>query len=173
MSVTDREQRSVPLLTIAAVVLVGLAAAAVLFVSGGETLASNEVALPDLEESQYGVVYLEDYNVFVVATDKGPIALVGDAQHVPDDPVWYCPLSDWFEGPYHGARFDRLGRYANGPPRSDMDRVALEITDETIIVDVDTVIASTGRSPVADPPKGPNCGGLSDDPGFFPAVPLQ
>ena len=152
-----------------AAVLAGLVAAVVLVLADGGTLASNAVSMSELEDSPYGVVNLEDHNIFVVATEDGPIALVGDAQHVANDPVWYCPLSDLFEGPYHGGRFDRRGRYASGPPHRDMDRVAVEITGGTVIVDLGNISVSPGRSLVVDPAKGPSCGGTPEQPGFFSA----
>ena len=62
-----------------AAVLAGLVAAVVLVLADGGTLASNAVSMSELEDSPYGVVYLEDHNIFVVATEDGPIALVGDA----------------------------------------------------------------------------------------------
>lgn len=160
-------------LVAALIVAAGLIAVVAVAVLDSASPASNEVPVSELEDSRYGVVYLEEHNIFVVDTDDGPIALVGDAQHVPDDPVWYCPSSDWFEGPYHGARFDRLGRYAAGPADSDMDRVASRITDRVIVVELDGVIESAGRSRVADPSKGPSCDGAPEQPGFFPPTPID
>ena len=134
---------------------------------------SVTVSARSLEESQYGVIYLEDRNVFVVATDDGPIALLDDAQNAAGDRVRYCPLRDYFEGPRFGGKFDRLGRYAAGPARRDMDRVTLEVTNGEILLRVDEIVESSGRSPFADPPKGPHCAGLSDDPGFFLPQPFE
>ena len=100
-----------------------------------------------LEESDYGVVYLEAHNIFVVATDDGPLALVGDVPHsVVEDRVRYCPLSDYFSSSSLGASFDRFGRYADGPGSRDLDRVALEIADGRIIVLTDEVTISEGGS---------------------------
>ena len=69
MSVTEHDRRSVPMLAIAIAVLVGLAAVGVLFVWDGGTLVSNAVSLSDLEDSEFGVVYLEEHNMFGVASD--------------------------------------------------------------------------------------------------------
>lgn len=152
------------------VVAAGLAAllaiGVVLWASKG-TDADNVVSVRAVEDSEHRVIYLEEYSVFVVATDGGPIALMDDAQHAGGDRVRYCPSSGRFEGPRFGARFDRLGRYAAGPAQTDLDRVVVEISDGEIIVHVGEVRAATGRSLSADAPKGPACESFADDPGFF------
>ena len=156
---------------VATAVVVGLVVAAVLVVSSDDPGADNEVSVRALDESEYGVVYLEAHGVFVVASDDGPVALTDDAQHVAGDLVRYCPLDASFYG-YHGGRFDRLGRYIDGPPNSDMDRVTAEVTGEMIVVHVDQVVPSLGRSPSADRRTGPICEDLSGDPGFFLPQPM-
>ena len=150
-----------------AALLVGLAVIVVLFVWLTSPDAGTTVSIQTLEDSANGVVYLEAPNVFIVATDDGPIALVGDAPHQLDDRLRYCPLRDYFEGPGLGGQFDRLGRYADGPGSRDMDRVAVKVDDGAIVVLTDEITVSAGRSPFHDPPKGPHCQGLSDEPGFW------
>lgn len=169
MSLTERERRPVPVAAITIAVLVGLAAVGVLFVWDGGTLVSNAISLSDLEDSEFGVVYLEEHNVFVVASDDGPLALLDDAQHAAGDRVRYCPSSGLFEGPRFGATFDREGRYVGGPAQTDLDRVAVEVTESVIAVDTDLVIAATERSRFADAATGGKCTGLADDPGFMSA----
>ena len=160
-----------PVVAVVTAVLMGLVVAAVLFIDSDEPGAENEVSVKVLDESEYGVVYLEAHRVFVVASDDGPVALSDDAQHVPGDFVRYCPLSETFVG-LHGGLFDRLGRYIDGPPNRDMDQVTVEVTGEMIVVHVDQVVPSVGRSPSPDGRKGPHCEDLSDDPGFFRPQPV-
>ena len=143
-----------PVVGVVAAVVVGFVAVAVIFVWLDGPDADNEVSVGALEESDYGVVYLEAHNIFVVATDDGPLALVGDVPHsVVEDRVRYCSLSDYFRSPGLGASFDRLGRYADGPGFRDLDRVALEIADGRIVVLTDGVTISEGRSTSHDPRK--------------------
>ena len=119
----------------------------------------------DIEDE--GVVYLEEENLFVVATGDDILGLVGDAQHVEDDRVLYCGSSDGFEGPRHGERFDRTGRYRGGPGAVDMDRVPVRVEGATVSVNPSKVIAATTRSEGASPPSGPQCLGEEDPVGFF------
>ena len=167
-SLDGRGKRTGPIAGVVTAVLVGFVAVALIFVWLNEPGADNEVSIRALEESDYGVVYLEAHNIFVVATDDGPLALVGDVPHsVVEDRVRYCPLSDYFRSSSLGASFDRFGRYADGPGSRDLDRVALEIADGRIIVLTDEVTISEGRTASHDPAKGPACGHVADDPGFW------
>lgn len=115
------------------------------------------------------VTFVEDANVFVVALDGSIVGLVGRAQHLDDDPVWYCATSDGFEGPFHGESFDRLGRYRSGPGSRDMDRVEIRIESDVVFVKPSLIIESVGRSEGALPATGSRCEGPEYPPGFFPA----
>lgn len=123
-------------------------------------------SISSIEEA--GVTFVENANVFVVTEDGSVIGLVGSAQHLDDDPVWYCASSDGFEGPFHGELFDRTGRYRGGPGSRDMDRVEIRIESDVVLVNPSRVIESAGRSEDALPATGPHCEGPEDPPGFFP-----
>ena len=122
-------------------------------------------SVDDVEERV--VVYLEDENVFVVASDEGILGLLGEAQHVEDDRVLYCASSDGFEGPQHGERFDRNGRYRTGPGSVDMDRIQVRVQGATVSVNPSMVIAATARSQEAAPAIGSPCLGLERPAGFY------
>ncbi|HEX9891288.1 MAG TPA: hypothetical protein VGB28_04445 [Actinomycetota bacterium] len=138
------------------VLLVGLIVVAVmssLLRSGWDTVGTVEAA------RAAGVVYREDLRLFVVWEEPKPVALLPDAQHVAGDRVLFCESSGWFVGP-HGEMFDRLGRYADGPASSDMDRVAVRIRDGLVQVRPDKVVRTMGRSTMREEPDGPFCGAV-------------
>ena len=105
-----------------------------------------------------GVVYLPGEEIFVVADGEGVLAFRADAQHVPDELVTYCRTSGWFEG-LHGEKFDQLGRYAVGPARSGLTRVASRIDGDTVQVDPSIVLATPPRGDPHTKPQGPFCTG--------------
>ena len=55
--------------------------------------------------------------------------------------VPYCPTSDLFECPCHGARFNRAGEWVNGPAPAGLWHFALEIVKGEVIVDTSRRIA--------------------------------
>jgi len=151
---------------VAAVVMLALATAAC--TASGTPDAEGWIEVGSVDDvADRGVVYLEDENVFVVATDEGILGLVGDAQHVEDDRVLYCASSDGFEGPRHGERFDRNGRYRGGPGGVDMDRVQVRVQGAMVSVNPSMVIVATARSEEASPAIGPQCLGVEKPAGFF------
>jgi nitrite reductase/ring-hydroxylating ferredoxin subunit len=112
------------------------------------------------------IVYLPAERIFVVATDSGFLALADDSRHV-GDRVLYCQADGMFSSPDHGEKFDRLGRYFGGPAVGDLGRYEVSLDGSQVMVDVGRGALLTDRSPVADQPTGPVCGGVEDPPGFY------
>lgn len=171
-SVRRRDRRFLALLGVLVVTVMGFLVARVsaLLLPWSEPSLYPTLRMSSLEESEFGVVYFKDHEVFVVLTKEGPIALSAEAQHVANDKVRYCPLSGYFEGLEHGERFDRLGRFAAGPATRDMDRFFMIVYDDGgLLVQTTRLLASLDRSTDVDPPQGPHCDGLQadSDSGFF------
>ena len=149
--------------------LVGLLAALAAACVSPATDSGGWIRVGSLDEiEQRGIVYLKEHNVFVVATGAGILALEGNAQHLNDDDrVLYGASSDGFEGPRHGERFDRQGRYRGGPAATDMNRVQLRVQATSVYINPTIVIQATERSQQATPPTGPQCLGTENPAGFF------
>ena len=65
--------------------------------------------------------------------------------------VPFCVASQWFECPCHGSKYNRAGEYKLGPAPRGLDRFALTVEGDSVIVDTTFVI--TG------PPRGTNTTG--------------
>jgi Rieske Fe-S protein len=127
---------------------------------------ATEIAAGTVDEVEARqIVYLEEYGVFVVSSDLGPIALSDDARHV-GDRVLYCAMDNTFSSPAHGERFDRLGRYMGGPAAGDLGRYLTVVTGDRVLVDL-TELALPDRSASTDEPVGPGCVGAEGSPGFY------
>lgn len=134
------------------VLLVGLPAAFLLrtFLGGWQTVMTTEA----LERS--GVAYIRNAGVFIVSTDRGPLALSGTSPHL-DHGLQFCRSSQTFIGT-HGEVFDRRGFYLDGPAARGMDRVAVQASEGMVQVDADEVTPGPPRG--AGPPEepaGPQC----------------
>ncbi len=112
------------------------------------------VALDELRRA--GVVHVADEEVFVVAEGEGVVAFQADAQHIPNELVSFCRCSGWFEG-LHGEMFDHFGRYALGPARSGLTRVASRIDGDTVQIDPSIVLDTPARDEPHTEPNGPFC----------------
>jgi cytochrome b6-f complex iron-sulfur subunit len=91
--------------------------------------------------------------------DDAPIALWWRCPHLGCRVPW-CESAGEFECPCHGSRFNRLGEYRAGPSPRGMDRFAVEIVDETVIIDTGVITAGAPPGPEGiDEPVGPPCEG--------------
>lgn len=84
-----------------------------------------------------GVV--EDRQVFFVREADTVDVLLAAAQHLPNEGLWWCPDEQLFASPAHGELFDRDGQALVGPADRDLDRLASEVRDGTLLVDPATV----------------------------------
>jgi hypothetical protein len=112
-------------------------------IGGWQTVAS----VGRLEQIE--VAYLKDAGVFVVHTDRGPVALSEVSPHLRDR-LLYCRSAGAFQG-RHGEVFDGRGFYTDGPSSRGMDRVAVRVHDGLVEVDVEDVRKGPPRG--AGPPE--------------------
>lgn len=71
----------------------------------------------------------------------------------------WCASSIGFECPCHGSKYNLLGEYEAGPAPRNLDRFAIELTDDGhLIIDTGTII-QTPRAPskTVEFPRGPFC----------------
>jgi hypothetical protein len=121
---------------------------------------------------QIDVAYLKDAGVFVVDTDRAPVALSEVSPHLAHR-LLFCREADVFQGK-HGEVFDRRGFYVDGPSPRGMDRVAVRVADGLVQVDLEDIRPGAKRG--AGPPEvteGPRCRvpGAEPKPGFAAGPP--
>jgi len=93
------------------------------------------------------------------APDEEVVALWWRCPHLGCRVPW-CESAGEFECPCHGSRFNRLGEYRAGPSPRGMDRFAIEIVDESVIIDTGTIANGAPPGPESvDEPVGPPCEG--------------
>ena len=76
--------------------------------------------------------------------------------------VPWCESSQWWECPCHGSRYNRWGEYQFGPAPRGLDRFAVTIENDRVIVDTSTIVTGPSRGaggPLDQPPEGPHCTG--------------
>jgi cytochrome b6-f complex iron-sulfur subunit len=73
--------------------------------------------------------------------------------------VPFCQVSQWFECPCHGSKYNRVGEYRDGPAPRSMDRFRVSIQNGTVNVDTSEVILGPprGTNTTGQPPEGPFC----------------
>jgi nitrite reductase/ring-hydroxylating ferredoxin subunit len=132
--------RRVRLIGVAAMAVV--AAAVVLRVTRGP---ENRLALDSLPE---GVTAhkIQGVPVFIVRHGRDVHGYLDDAQHLPNEQLWWCPAEEVFVSPLHGELFDAQGRALAGPAFQDLDRVSVQVTaGGVVVVDPFTVQQGTAR----------------------------
>jgi cytochrome b6-f complex iron-sulfur subunit len=72
-----------------------------------------------------------------------------------------CASSQWFECGCHGSQYNRVGEKKGGPAPRGMDRFAMTIESDSLIVDTGTVIDGPpiGTDTTGQEPAGPHCVG--------------
>ncbi len=71
-----------------------------------------------------------------------------------------CATSQWFEGPCHGSKYNRVGEKRGGPAPRGMDRFAMEVNSAgELIVKTAEVIQgpAIGTNTTGQEAEGPNC----------------
>ena len=73
--------------------------------------------------------------------------------------VPFCQVSQWFECPCHGSKYNRVGEYRDGPAPRSMDRFRVFIENGTVQVDTSEVILGPprGTNTTGQEPEGPFC----------------
>ena len=91
------------------------------------------------------------------APDEEIVALWWRCPHLGCRVPW-CESAGEFECPCHGSRFNRLGEYRAGPSPRGMDRFAIEVVDESVIIDTGIIVNGAPPGPESvDEPVGPPC----------------
>jgi cytochrome b6-f complex iron-sulfur subunit len=99
----------------------------------------------------------EVYEGFVA---EGLMALYQKCAHL-GCRVPFCEVSQWFECPCHGSKYNRAGEWQDGPAPRGMDRFPVSVEGGT--VRVDTSVAGTqngsprGTNTIHQSPEGPFC----------------
>jgi cytochrome b6-f complex iron-sulfur subunit len=73
--------------------------------------------------------------------------------------VPFCQQSQWFECPCHGSKYNDAGEYQLGPAPRGLDRFAVTLEGDQVIVDTSGVILGPprGTNTINEPPQGPFC----------------
>ena len=73
--------------------------------------------------------------------------------------VPFCQVSQWFECPCHGSKYNRVGEYRDGPAPRSMDRFRVFIENGTVNVDTSEVVLGPprGTNTTGQDPEGPFC----------------
>ncbi len=71
--------------------------------------------------------------------EAGYVALYQKCPHLGCRVPW-CATSQWFECPCHGSKYNRVGEKKGGPAPRGMDRFALEVSGNSILVDTAVVV---------------------------------
>lgn len=74
--------------------------------------------------------------------------------------VAWCESSGEFDCPCHGSRFSRAGDHRAGPAPRGLDRFAVEVVDDVVLVDTGTRTKGPppGTESLDEPTRGPGCG---------------
>lgn len=107
--------------------------------------AQGPLALDSLPEGVTAHT-VEGVPLFLVRHGRDVKGLLDDAQHLPNEQLWWCPAEEVFVSPFHGELFDAEGRLLVGPGVRDLDRVAVRVTATGfVVVDPFTVQQGTTR----------------------------
>ena len=75
--------------------------------------------------------------------------------------VPFCQVSQWFECPCHGSKYNRVGEWRDGPAPRGLDRFPVVIKDGTVLVDTSTARDANGpprgTDTINQSPEGPFC----------------
>ena len=112
------------------------------------------------EVSSAGVETVSEAQAYVTEDPGGEVvALWWRCPHLGCRVPW-CESAGEFECPCHGSTFNRLGEYRSGPSPRGMDRFAVEIVDEAVIIDTGSLSSGAQPGPESiNEPIGPPCEG--------------
>lgn len=85
------------------------------------------------------VVYFRKERVFVERSEQGFLAFSAVCTHLNCIVNWNEVLKK-FECPCHGAKFNRLGEVLEGPPPRPLDLYRLQIVEEKLVIDTETLV---------------------------------
>jgi hypothetical protein len=136
---------------------------------------THVVAVSVLERA--GVIYVADLELFLVAAEPEPVALLarmpGVAGESEGERLRFCPIAQAFQGS-GGEVFDRVGRVVQGGAPRGMDRVEVRITGGVVDVRPDSSISGPPREAASFPVMGEllcDPSGPEGPPGFLSPEP--
>lgn len=102
--------------------------------------------------------YFPEGRLYVVNAKGDLFALSQKCPHL-GCKVPFCESSGRFECPCHGSIFDLAGEYIEGPSPHGMDRYALTVKGDGVVVDTGELAVGPDRGAkrYLEPPKGPSC----------------
>jgi cytochrome b6-f complex iron-sulfur subunit len=100
------------------------------------------------------------YSAVLPGMEEGWVALYQKCVHLGCRVPW-CKTSQWFECPCHGSQYNRVGEKKDGPAPRGLDRFALTVEGDSIVVDTSTIITGPpiGTNTTGQEAAGPHCVG--------------
>jgi cytochrome b6-f complex iron-sulfur subunit len=94
----------------------------------------------------------------LVGMEAGIVALYQKCPHL-GCRVPSCLSSQWFECPCHGSQYNRVGEKKGGPAPRGMDRFAVSITNDVLIVNTGIIVPGPpiGTNTTGQEAEGPHC----------------
>jgi cytochrome b6-f complex iron-sulfur subunit len=157
--------------------LAGFGAGTVYFLwpnlSGGFGSRINAGSLTDIDAaiasdghfySPEGRFYIVPYDgdgadtVYADVTSDGYMALYQTCVHLGCRVPW-CATSQWWECPCHGSQYNQAGEYKLGPAPRGLDRFAVAVEGNSLMVDTSAIIQGPprGTDTTGQQLEGPHC----------------
>jgi len=121
--------------------------------------ATGRIKLGAMADYQPGTAtYIREGRLWLVNADTHFFALSQKCPHL-GCRVPFCDTSGRFECPCHGSVYDIGGEWIHGPAPRGMDRYALSLEGDAIVVDTSKTLDGPdhGAAKFLTPPKGPSC----------------
>ena len=125
-----------------------------------------------------GFAYIPDGRFYLVHYDEeddtegiyagvaggGYMALYQRCVHLGCRVPW-CATAQWWECPCHGSKYNRAGEYKEGPAPRGLDRFAITVEGDQIVVDTAKVITGPprGTNTTGQELEGPHCVGGGEE----------
>ncbi|HEV3013966.1 MAG TPA: Rieske 2Fe-2S domain-containing protein [Actinomycetota bacterium] len=79
--------------------------------------------------------------------------------------VPWCATAQWWECPCHGSKYNQVGEWKEGPASRGLDRFAIEVSGDQIVVDTSKVITGPprGTNTTGQELDGPHCVGGGEE----------
>jgi cytochrome b6-f complex iron-sulfur subunit len=73
--------------------------------------------------------------------------------------VPWCESSQWWECPCHGSKYNQAGEYKEGPAPRGLDRFAITLQGEQVVVDTSKIVTGPprGTNTTGQELEGPHC----------------
>jgi Rieske Fe-S protein len=104
-----------------------------------------------------GIVTVEKAQTHLTKNGDEVVALWWRCTHLGCRVPW-CESAGEFECPCHGSRFNRIGEYRAGPAPRGLDRFAVAVDGDTVVIDTGSITQGPPPGPESiDEPPGPMC----------------